>query len=78
MKTIVLLDDVSVEKLGENYIFQSKHSDRYCLVNADAYYMISMLPKMTEIEKDEIYSSNITFWDTLIANGIVLVEDNMC
>lgn len=75
MKIIVLLDDICIEKLDNNYIFQSRHSDRYCLVNSDAYYMISMLPHMTAVEKDEIYRSNTTFWDTLIANGIVLVNE---
>ena len=39
--------------------------------------MISMLPQMTETEKDELYRSNTDFWDALAANGIVLVEDYM-
>lgn len=78
MKTIVLLDDTYFEKLGDNYILQSKHSERYCLVNSDAYCMISMLPQMTEIEKDERYRSNSAFWDALVANGIVSVEEHMC
>lgn len=39
--------------------------------------MISMLPQMTDTEKDELYRSNIDFWDTLAANGLVLVEDCM-
>ncbi len=77
MKTIVLLEDVFFEKLGDNYILQSKHSERYCLVNSDAHCMISMLPQMTETEKDELYRSNTDFWDALAANGIVLVEDYM-
>jgi len=78
MKTIILSDDTYFEKLGDNYILQSKHSERYCLVNSDAYCMISMLSQMTEIEKDELYRSNNAFWDTLAANGIVLVEERMC
>ena len=77
MKTIVLLDDIFFEKLGDDYILQSKHSERYCLINSDAHSMISMLPQMTDTEKDELYRSNIDFWDTLAANGLALVEDCM-
>lgn len=63
MKTIVLSDDIYIEKLDGNYILQSKRSARYCLVNSDAYCMISMLPQMTDIEKDELYRSNTTLMD---------------
>ena len=57
MKTIVLLDDIFFEKLGDDYILQSKHSERYCLINSDAHSMISMLPQMTDTENSIVLIS---------------------
>lgn len=75
MGKIALCEDVSITPLDNNFIVFSSLSEKYCLVDKDAYILISFLRDASDENTIALYKKYEQFWEQLRSYMIVKISE---